>query len=81
MKHVLIYYVAHCHLNKKVSSEFGNIFCCTLLNIFDLCWDFEEILLVNNKVPVIGEHMAKLLRNFNLVPGKKIHISFSDIGQ
>ena len=37
--------------------------------MFYLRGDFEKILLVNDKVPVVGKHMSELLWNFNLVPG------------
>ena len=78
MNDILIYYITDSHLKQVsvffVTSKFY-IFLSSL-TIVNLSWDFEEILLVNNKVPVIGKHMPQLFWNFNLVPELLNLISF-----
>ena len=35
-----------------------------------LCRYFEEVFLVNDKVPVVGQHVAEIVWDFYLVPGR-----------
>ena len=37
---------------------------------FYLCRYFEEVFLVNDKVPVVGQHVAEIVWDFYLVPGR-----------
>ena len=36
---------------------------------FYLCRYFEEVFLVNDKIPVVGQHVAEIVWDFYLVPG------------
>ena len=68
MEHILVDYVAHGHLRCSLWSFFLQIRLYNLLISFYLCRYFEEVFLVNDKVPVVGQHVAEIVWDFNLVP-------------